>query len=71
MLSISDPADNTTGNLVISEFEAQGSAARQLSVKNISIGGWPGLIPFGAGGETGTVGTRCKDPDKGSGAAAE
>ena len=55
MLSISDPADNTTGNLVISEFEAQGSAARQLSVKNISIGGWPGLIPFGAGGETGTI----------------
>lgn len=45
-LSIIDLADNTTGNLLVSEFAAEGSTVRQVSLANASIGGWPGLIPF-------------------------
>ena len=46
-LSISDLADNTTGNLLMSEFQADGDrVVHQVSVVNATISGWPGLIPF-------------------------
>ena len=46
LMAIGDPTDNTTGVLRITEFEASGGKVRQLSVRNASTSGWPGLIAF-------------------------
>ena len=45
-LSISNLTDNTTGHLLMSEFEADTKKVRQVAVTNATMGGWPGLIPF-------------------------
>ena len=46
LMAIGDPEDHTTGILKVTEFEASGGTVRQLSVKNATASGWPGLIAF-------------------------
>ena len=46
LMAIGDPEDHTTGILKVTEFEASGGTVRQLSVKNATASGWPGLLAF-------------------------
>ena len=52
LLSISDPVNNRTANMLISRFEvgSGGGVVTQMSVHNATVGGWPepGLVPFQA-----------------------
>ena len=50
-LSIADPTNNRTANMLITKFEiGSDGTALQKFVKNATVGGWPepGLVPFAA-----------------------